>query len=47
MQVTFICLNQVAGKHFYTLLPPVNINRMNFYLKTTSKTVKSGVVDRL
>jgi len=51
MQITFICLNLIKGKQFYTLLPPFNMNRMNFFNRVyklkKAKTVKSGLVDRL
>ena len=51
MEVTFICLNEIKGKHFYTLLPPFNMNRIRIfnlvYKIKYAKAVKSDVVHRL
>ena len=45
IEVTYICLKEIKGKSFYTLLFPFKINRI---IKLKKKiTVKSGPVDRL
>jgi len=31
MEVTYICSKSIKGKKYYTLLPPLNMNKMNFF----------------
>jgi len=51
MQVTYICLNEIKGKKFDTLLPPLKMNKMKIvnlvYRIKKAKTAKRCVVDLL
>ena len=31
MEVTYICFNEIKRKYYYTLLPPLNMNKMKFF----------------
>jgi len=47
----YICFNQIKGKKYYTLLPPLNINKMKifnlvFKIKK-AETEKTSAVDHL